>query len=300
VTTALRTAGEMLRVALSDLTRRPVSSLLAVLAMAVAMFLLAAFLVLSHGLSDTFARLADQSAVEIYVKDDADPAAVAALAQAVSALPGVRGIERVSPERALAEFRALYPDLGDVRELLGGNPFPGSLRVQATRPDPEVVDRITAVARASVVTESVRFDREWLEALSRLGTALSRFALAGATVLLLAALVTVGSVVRLALDDKREEVSLLRIVGAPNALVTGPVLVAGAILGGAGAIGGTWTASLVRRAVLAGGSLSSLAGLADAFLGRGLAAREWVILAAIGVAAGALAAALAAGRRAWA
>lgn len=298
MTPALRTAGEMLRIALSDLLRRPLSSLLAVLAMAVAIFLLAAFLTLNHGVRDTIERLTEQSAVEIYVQDDADPATVAALAQTVAGIAGVREVERISPERALAEFRALYPDLGDVRELLGGNPFPGSLRVRAERPDPALVDRISEAARASAVTASVRFDREWLLSLSRLGRALTRFALAGAAVLLLAALVTVGSVVRLALDDKREEVSLLRIVGAPNTLVTGPVLLAGALLGGAGALAGTWGASFVRQLAFGSRSAASLAALADSFLGRGLSPAEWGALVAIGALAGALAAALAAGRRA--
>ncbi len=226
--------------------------------------------------------------------------AVEALAERVKAAGGVRRVERVTPERALAEFRALYPDLGDVRDLLGGNPFPGSLRVQPEGADPALVGKIVEAARSSPVTESVRYDRDWLVALSRLGGALSRFALVGAAVLLLAALVTVGSVVRLALDDKRDEVALLRIVGAPNALVTGPVLVGGAMLGVAGALVGAFAASITRQVAYGTSAASPLAGLSDTLFAHGLSTGESLALVLFGGLAGAAAAALAAGRRAWA
>ncbi|MCU0232097.1 MAG: permease-like cell division protein FtsX, partial [Acidobacteria bacterium] len=275
------------------------ASLLSVLAMAVAIFLVASFWSLSHGIRGTWERLAEQSVVEVYVKDGADEAEVAALAEAVKRAGGVRRVERVTPERALAEFRALYPDLGDVRDLLGGNPFPGSLRIQPEGADPARIGKLVEVAKASPVTDSVRYDRDWLVALSRLGGGLSRFALAGAAALLLAALVTIGSVVRLALDDKREEVALLRIVGAPNAVVVGPVLTTGALLGAAGALAGVLGASLARQVAYGSAATSPLAGLTDVLFEQGLSTLESLALIGFGAAAGALAAGVAAGRRGW-
>jgi cell division transport system permease protein len=299
MTSIPRTTAEVVRVAGADLARRPLASLLSVLAMAVAIFLVASFWSLSHGIRGTWERLAEQAVVEVYVKDGADEAAVVALAEAVKRAGGVRRVERVTPERALAEFRALYPDLGDVRDLLGGNPFPGSLRVQPEGADPALVGKLVELAKASPVTDSVRYDRDWLVALSRLGGGLSRFALAGAAALLLAALVTIGSVVRLALDDKREEVALLRIVGAPNAVVVGPVLTTGALLGAAGALAGVFGASLARQVVYGSSSASPLAGLTDVLFAQGLSTLESLALVGFGAAAGALAAGLAAGRRGW-
>ena len=299
MTSGARMAAEVVRVAVADVTRRPLAGLLSVLAMAVAIFLVAAFWSLNHGIRGTYKRLAEQAVVEVYVKDGTDEASVAALADAVRKAGGVRRVERVTPDRALAEFRALYPDLGDVRDLLGGNPFPGSLRVQPEGPDPSVVGKLVEVAKASPVTDSVRYDRDWLVALSRLGGALSRFALAGAVALLLAALVTVGSVVRLALDDKRDEVALLRMVGAPNALVTGPVLVAGAMLGAAGALAGVFAASIARQVAYGSSAASPLAGLSDTLFAHGLSPVESLALVLFGALAGAAAAAVAAGRRSW-
>ncbi len=294
-----RTAAEVVRVAASDLGRRPLAGLLSVAAMAVAIFLVASFWSLSHGVRGTWDRLAEQAVVEIYLKDGADAAAVDALAEAMKRAGGVRRVERVSPERALAEFRALYPDLGDLSGLLGGNPFPGSLRVQPEGADPARVAALVELAKTSSAADSVRYDRDWLEALSRLGGALSRFALAGAAALLLAALVTIGSVVRLALDDKREEVALLRIVGAPNAVVVGPVLATGAMLGAAGALAGVLAASLARQVAYGTSSASPLAGLSEALFAVGLSPAEGLALALFGAVAGAAAAAAAAGRRGW-
>ena len=297
MTSGARMAAEVVRVAVADVTRRPLAGLLSVLAMAVAIFLVATFWSLSHGIRGTWERLAELAVVEVYVKDRADEASVEALVVAVKKAGGVQRLERVTPGQALAEFRALYPDLGDVRDLLGGNPFPGSLRIQPEAADPALIARLVEVAKASPVTDSVRYDREWLEALSRLGGAMSRFALAVAAALLLAALVTVGSVVRLALDDKRDEVALLRMVGAPNALVTGPVLVAGAMLGAGGALAGVFAASLTRQVAYGSSAASPLAGLSDTLFAHGLSMLESLALVAFGALAGAVAAALAAGQR---
>lgn len=232
---ALRRLFEAIRTAVSDLLRRPLFSLLSVLAVAVALSLLAAFVMLSRGARDLFHEMASQSAVEVYLRPGATPEAVEELERTVKSHRASGKVERISSEQALGEFVRLYPDLQDVKDLLGENPLPGSLRITPHTADLAAVTDLVRSVRGLPAALSVRYDREWLEALGRLGEALRLFGLAGAAVLLLAALVTVGAVVRLALDDKIDEVTLLRLVGAPASFVLGPVLMAGGILGGLGA-----------------------------------------------------------------
>ncbi|MBP7146038.1 MAG: permease-like cell division protein FtsX [Acidobacteria bacterium] len=289
----LRSVLEAGRTAAGDLARRPAAAALAAAAMAIAAACVAAFLVMGQGLGETLRRVGSEAVIEVYLRDVRDDAAVAALGRSLESLPAVRQVERITPERALAEFRALYPDLGRVDELLGTNPFSGSLRVVPASPDPGAAERIVAAARSSPLVRAVRYDREWIAALADLGGALRWAGLVGGTLLVLAALVTIGVVVRLALDDKRDEVALMRLVGAEELLVIAPVYMSGFALGLAGAALAVWGVGALRRLALsgaAGGPLDTLAGL---LLGRGFSAGQALLFAAAGAVAGALAARIA-------
>lgn len=293
-----RVVYEVLRSSLVDLLRSPLSSALALLAMGVAVFLLAAFLVVGGGLSRIFDRWADQAALEVYFHDSVDAAQAQSIADEVRREPVVRRATVIDGDRAMEEFRELFPDLGDVPALLGGNPLPRSLRVV---PEDQDVGRLQDfITRWSSRPEvhSVRFDQEWLESLSQLGRSLRAAIALGSAILLLAALATVGSVVRLALDDKRTEVELMRLVGAPTSFVLAPILVSGALLAGGGAAAAVWLLEFLREWAIGRAVSSPLEGIATVLLGSGLPPESATALVIGAAAAGLVAAGLAGGRAA--
>jgi len=294
----MRLLAEALRAAVLDLLRRPLGALLATAAMTVAMCLLALFLALGTGARGLYERWSDQAALELFLSRGAPPDAVLRLAEELRGAPGVARVDVIDPDRALAEFEEAFPDLGDVAGLLGENPFGGSIRVVPARADASTVKALAERGKASGIVESVRWDREWIGALARIGRLIGGFLGIGALVLVGAALVTVGAVVRLALDDKRDEVALLRLCGAPLAFVLAPVLIEGALLGALGAGVGLLVARIVRVAALEETVGTPLEGLVHLLLGPGVPA-PWIGgLFLAGVLAGMLAAALAAGRAA--
>lgn len=295
---SMRMMTEVLRSALVDLLRAPIASILAIVAMGVAVFQLSAFLVIGNGLGQVFESWADQSAVEVYLDPNIPEASARALAASLESDARVRRVDLIDGERAMEEFRTLFPDLEDVGELLGDNPLPTSLRVVPGDTD---IDGLRAMAREMEAKEgvlSVRFDAAWIEALERLGRALRLFLTGGVFLLLVAALATVGSVVRLALDDKRGEVELMRLVGAPTTFVLAPVLVAGALLAGFGAAAAVGVGEALREWVVQSAAATPLSGLANILLGKGLPLPSTLALVGGAAAAGLVAAGLAAGRSA--
>jgi cell division transport system permease protein len=294
----LRGAGFALRTAVQDVSRRPLFSLLSIAAMGAAAFVLGGFLMLSSGARSVYARLAAQTVIEVYLRPDADPEAVADLERTLGRFPEVARIERVSPEAALAELGRLYPDMRDVDTLLGGNPLPASLRVVPRVPDPAALSGVMRAARGHAAALSVRYDREWLQVLARAGEGLRLAALGGSTLLILAGLVTIGSVVRLALDDKLEEVRLLRLAGAPISFVLAPVLLSGALLGGAGATLSLAALEGARAWVSGWSSGTPLDALVATAVSGGLPLATALTLVGLAAAAGALSAGFAAGRAA--
>lgn len=296
--TAARAAGEVIRVAVADLARRPLAAVLSMGAMGVAIYLIAVFLGLSHGTRAVYDQFRRTAVVEVYLKEGVPESEVAGLEGGLRRAAPMASIERIDSARALFEFRTQFPDLGKVDQLLDENPFFASLRVHMNTSDPAAVDRLVAQARAHPAAESVRYDREWMEALAQIATLLRRLVLAGITLLLLAALTTIGSVVRLTLDDKRDEVALLKLVGAPTFLVLAPLLLAGGLLGGIGSAVAVQLARLSGGWILDTAAVGPLGGLVDTLLGRPVTPAESLGLIGLGLFAGALAAALAAGRAA--
>ena len=294
----LRLSVEAVRSALTDLARRPLASILSILAMAVAQLVLAFFLLLAHGAQDAFERWSDQAAIEFYLQEGAPEAQLDEVVKLMEGRSDVRRIERVDAQRALEEFKVQFPELADIDDLLEQNPLPASVRIVPIAPDPELTESLVALAKTLPAVVSVRYDRQWLEALEQLGEAIGWLILSGAVVLLSAALVSVGGVMRLALNDKRDEVVLMRLVGAPFLFVLAPVLLGGALLGGLGGGLALFLSKVIREVMLARAEASSFSGLADVLLGRGLTPIEALLLIVLGILAGTTVAALAAGRAA--
>ena len=250
--------GQALRTALADLARRPLSALISVLAMGLALFLLATFLSASRGIDAVLVKLGEQAVIEVYLLPDATDQQISLATNALQSDARVARLQTITPQRALTEFRSLYPDLGDIEGQLGGNPFPPSLRVWPASSESALVAALVETAKQQPAVEAVRYDREWISALSEATRAASWIALGGALVLLLAAWTIVGAVVRLALDDKREEVALMRLVGASVSFVVAPVLIAGGVLGGIGGVIAVQAAGWLRSAIVASRSLRQI------------------------------------------
>jgi len=125
------------------------------------------------------------------------------------------------------------------------NPLPQSLEIELQPGDrsPESLEKISAAAMAYPFVEDALYGREWVDklfTLRRIGAA-TTLAL-GSAFALVAALI-IGTALRIAIFARREEIYVMRLVGAKKSFIRGPFLLEGAIaglLGGLFAWGLTW------------------------------------------------------------
>lgn len=135
----------------------------------------------------------------------------------------IREIRIVSSDAALARFRRAYPDLGAALADLKEAPFPPAIEVRTKTSAPKGSGAaIAAAARKIPGVETAEseedFGRRFTDALRILrGAGL----LLGA-VLVLAAVLSVASAIRLALDLHREEIEIMRLMGATETAVRAP------------------------------------------------------------------------------
>lgn len=224
--------------ALTSLWRQRVSVALSVLTIAAALLVLGGFLLVTVNLDRAVSRWSAAAEFSVYLDDAISPEQRVALNTLLDGHPAVASREYVSKADAAARFRRDFPDLAAGLDDLSQNPLPASVEV---RLNPAEADgaALESFARQLVQTGGVvdvRFDRRWLE---RLGQIASGVRLAGwilGVVLLVASILTVATVVRLALHARRDEVDIMQLMGAPIGLLRGPLVVEGVLQGGAGAL----------------------------------------------------------------
>ncbi len=223
--------------ALISLWRGRRSGVLSTVTMALALFVLGAFLILTSNFERLGAEWSRAAELSVYLNDDASGEERTSVERLIASGPLVAGFEFVSKADALNRFKATFADLATTVDTLD-NPLPASYEVKLTpesRNSP-ALDALATTLRATAGVADVRYDREWLD---RLLSAIAMVRTAGVVlgvILGVAAALTVANVVRLALVARRDEIEIMQLVGAPTAFVRGPFVVEGVLQGGFGAL----------------------------------------------------------------
>jgi len=221
-----------------SLWRQRGTSALSILTIAAAMLVLGGFLLAGTILDRALVRWSAAAELSIYLRDDITAEQRSAINKTVEGSPLVSAREYVSREEALKRFTRDFPDLAPGIAALDQNPLPASveLRLNPQHANPGAVDVLARDLRAAPGVADVRFDRRWLERLSRIASAVRWTGWGLGIVLVLAAVLTVATVVRLGLHARRDEVEIMQLMGAPLGLLRGPLVIEGILQGGAGAL----------------------------------------------------------------
>jgi cell division transport system permease protein len=201
------------------------------------------------------------SLLHVYMRDDAVPADVITLMNRLGHDSRVASVTYVSKADAFARAQRI-PGLPQLAGASDSNPFPASLDVQVKNIND--VAAINTLVKYNVVTDPVNPTSYDSGAYQRIQAVLFGAAVAGAAFLALLAFVaitvTINSV-RAAIHSRRDEVTIMQLVGAPRWMVRGPFVVEGAITGGlAGVVAGLVTFALTAIGLAAGpGSFSQFA-----------------------------------------
>ena len=211
----------------------------AVVTTAFTMLGMGVFLLLYLNIQGVLSSLHEEIKVIVYFRDSVTPQAMMALRVRLSDDAAVSGIEVVTREQALESFRNRFPSEERLLNGLGENPFPASLvlkivpRFRTSKAVADLVQKLQALPEV----EEVLYNRELIE---NLAAGLRYLRLLGILVgaVLAASMVTIlANTIRLTLYARREDIEILRLIGATPGFIKTPFLLEGALLGGFGAAG---------------------------------------------------------------
>lgn len=225
-----------LREALVAFRRTPLLALLSIVAISLSLFVIGLFALTAFNIRVAIDEIEERVEVVAYLHDEATLEQLQLAEHELLAMPEVRRIDYVSKDDALVtavqelkEFREVFTDL----EV---NPLPASLEVRL-RPghrDPAALERVATRLTEYEFVEDVSFGRDWVGQI----VSLRRIA-AGATAIIGGAFAAVAGIViataiRISVFARRDEIKIMRLVGATDGFIRRPFLFEGLISGLAG------------------------------------------------------------------
>jgi cell division transport system permease protein len=280
-----------------DLRRAGRVGLAAILLITLSLAALGCFWLLSLNLGQAVAQWRERVRIVAYLRDEPRSAAVDDFVARVWALDGVQRVRFVSRAEALSSLKRSLGAQASVVDQLPRNPLPASIEVtpapEAATPEGTrgLVQRLSALPEV----DEVQGGAEWVESLAQWQRLFQLTGLGVGAVLALAAILTVTTATTLVLHARRDEMEIMRLVGATETVIRLPLLLQGmaqGLLGAAVALGALLAAhSLVAPRVEP--LLNLTLGLSHAVF---LSAPEMLLLLAGGAMLGALGGLLAKGR----
>ena len=232
----------ILRSGFVNFWRNSFVSLAAIFVMVVTLFVIGSLIFLSAILDATLAQIKDKVDVNVYFVTTAETDSIMALKKSLEALPEVRLVEYTSREDALAEFRARHENdqltLQALDELVD-NPLGASLAIKAKEPSQYagiatfLEEQGTASRSGTAFIEKVNYaqNKVVIDRLSRIIDASSRVGLIVTIVFILASVLITFNTIRLVIYTARDEIGVMRLVGASNIFARGPFVVEGILYG---------------------------------------------------------------------
>jgi len=250
--------GFLIGEALRDLRRAGRVAVAAILLITLSLAALGGFWLVSTNVGEAAAHWRDRVRIIVYLKGEPAATETDALVDRVQAMPGVAAVRYVSKGEALGTLKQVLGKDASVAEQLPMNPLPASLEVTLTAEGATPEGARWLIARLSGLSEAdeVGGGVDWIDRLAHGQRLLEVIGLGVGAVLALAAILTVTTATTLVLHLRRQELEVMRLVGAPELVVRLPMLLQGMLQGLLGAVMAIWV--LIAVYALAGPHLEPL------------------------------------------
>jgi cell division transport system permease protein len=221
--------------------RNPVMSLASTFTVGLMLLLFAFFLATDRGLQAAVNVLESKVELALFLEDDARVSDVLALRARIEADPAVSRVDYVTKEQAMArlvDIAAKRPDIQIVDT--SENPLQASLEVKLAHA--QDAPRVTAALREEVgkgVVSDVVDNPQVVDKLLTITRVLSFGGLAVLAMMLIVALFVIVNTIRIAVHARRDEIEIMKLVGATDWFVRWPFILEGMLVGALGAVAAT-------------------------------------------------------------
>ncbi len=213
--------------ALIDLAARPLATLLTAAVIGIALAMPASLNLLVKNGRNLAGGWDNARDFSVYLQVGTQLEVARKLASDIEKMNGVEQVSVTDADTAFAEFAAAT-GFGEVLNELDGNPLPHTLGVRPAA-DISVADLNTLAERLKLnaAVDIVQIDTAWVERLNAILDFLRRVVIVATAVLVIGVLIIVGNTIRLDIQSRRDEIEVLKLLGASDGFVRRPFLYVG-------------------------------------------------------------------------
>ena len=210
------------------LLQTPLQSSLTWLVIAIALALPTALFLSLENIQKLGQGWRDNAQISVFLQRQTQPAAITALFSTLLGYDEIESAKLIDAEQALTEFQQ-YSGLGDVLNILDENPLPAVIVLypQTSIDNPEKLSVLQQRIAQEPLVDHVQLDMGWLRRLHEIVDLARRIVFSLACLLGIGVLLIVGNTIRLAIENRREEIVIVKLVGGTNAFVRRPFLYTG-------------------------------------------------------------------------
>ncbi|MDX1673602.1 MAG: permease-like cell division protein FtsX [Longimicrobiales bacterium] len=226
-------ASYTVREAFAAFRRAPLLTGLSAAMIALSLFVVGLFGVAAHNIRVVLDRIEARVEVVAYLHDDATPDQIQALQAEIRTIAQVRDVLYISRRQAVELARQQLSGFEGILSDLDTNPFPASLEVtlQPGQRNADAVHRVADRVRGYPFVEDVRYGQDWLDKVYLLRRVAGAAAIVVGGAFAAVAALIIGAAIRLAIFARREEIAIMRLVGATDWFIRRPFLLEGLITG---------------------------------------------------------------------
>jgi cell division transport system permease protein len=227
-----------LKRAIRDILSNRLLNAITVIIISLSIIIVSAFVLVVVNTNDLISVWKKGIRIMVYLRPAIPDECLQNIKQEIEKMQGVRNVRFISKEQALGLLKEEMKRHASLLDDLSENPLPDALEIQinpSSRNREEIETLATQIESMSWIDE-VEYGRRWL---GRLANIINLFKLAGyamGVLFFMAAVFIVANTIRLLLYSRREEIEIMRLVGATDRFIKVPFYIEGLIQGGLGGI----------------------------------------------------------------
>ena len=209
------------------------NNLVSIAIISFSLFTLGLFLLTAENLAILIGHWTENVQVNVFLHKKATAADTARLESIIKASPFVSRYHYISSVDALKRFHNFYPEMREITQELDTNPFPASYEITIRKEfqNQATVQQFVSQLRDENYVQDVEYDQEWIDRVQFAVRFLKTVGLAFGGILMLTATFSISNVIKLMVMSRRDEVEIMRLVGATNSFIKGPFVTEGILHG---------------------------------------------------------------------
>ncbi|MFH1366667.1 MAG: permease-like cell division protein FtsX [Patescibacteria group bacterium] len=208
-------------------------SLVTVLILILTLFLISLIVTVKVVADKTLDSVKQKVDMSVYFEANADKTAVAALQKRLKEMPEVEELVYISPDEALTKFKEDNKDnpvVIEAIEALDTNPLGAVFVIRAKKLDdyPLIIDVLDEQIYQKIIQDKNRDfenNQSIIEKLSNITDNINKFGMVLALVFAVIAVLMIFNTIRINIYSYREEIGIMKLVGASNGFVRAPFVI---------------------------------------------------------------------------